>query len=510
MTHSTRPRPDSAGVNAALDCILSSGAFVRSPQLAGFLRFIVGERLSGRKDPPKENELGMRVFNRGPDYDPRIDPIVRVQARQLRFKLREYYQAEGRADRIRIEVPKGSYLPEFSFASGEFQDWEPGGPRSPGSQVPDFVPTAPASRNLKNRWILIASLLLVLTAGGVLFLRHGSQGRAAGERTDGRATNPVEHDLYLKGTYYWNQRTPTSLYKSVDFFNQAIAIDPGDARAYAGLADCYNLLREFSAMPASQAWPRAIAAAKKAVELDDSSAEAHASLAFALFYGALNTTGGEREYQRAIELNPNCENAHHWYATSLVVQGRYREALAEIERARELNPSSTSILADKGFILFDEGQVEQSIALLKQVETADPASQSAHTYLALIDLTQSDFVDYLAEARKAAELSMNRPALAISAAGRKGFAAGGSRAMLASILAVQLGLLKEGLCSHYDVARTCGFMGRRQEALDQLQTALADREMDILAFGNDPTLASLRAEPRFQDLQKELKRVLRS
>jgi tetratricopeptide (TPR) repeat protein len=489
-------------VSAALDRILSSGPFVRSPQLAGFLRFIVSEQLSGRDLSLKEYAVGVQVFNRGADFDPRIDPIVRVQARQLRFKLREYYEADGHAERIRIEVPKGSYLPEISFATPEFQDAEP------VSLPPDMLPAAWASRKMGRRRMVIASLLLAAMVAGVVFLRI--DGRRAGLHRADRTVNPAAHDLYLRGKYYWNQRTPESLNQAVGFFNQAIARDPGYAGAYAGLADCYNLLREYSAMPASQAWPPAIAAARKAVELDDSSADAHTSLAFALFYGALDMAAGEREYRRAIELNPGSANAHHWYATSLVVQGRYRESLAEIERARELDPSSTSILADKGFILFDQGQVDQSIVLLKQVEAADPASQSAHTYLALIDLTRSDFADYLTEARKAAELSGNAPALAISEAARKGFAAGGSGAMLASILETQKDLLKEGRCSHYDMARTYAFMGKRQEALDQLQTAVASREMDIVALGNDPTLASLRGEPRFQDLQEELRRVLRS
>ena len=497
MKNSARLRPDSAEVSAALERIVCSAPFVRSPQLAGFLRSIVSERLSGPNFSLKEYALGVQVFNRGAGFDPRIDPIVRVQARQLRFKLREYYEADGSADRIRIEVPKGSYLPEFSFAAGEFRDGEP------AAAPAELVPAARGRRRM-----VIASLLLAAMALGVVLVLIG--GRRAARHNADRAVNPVAQDLYLKGKYYWNQRTPESLNRAVGFFNQAIASDPGYAEAYAGLADCYNLLREYSAMPASEAWPRAIAAAKKAVELDNSSADAHTSLAFALFYGALDTAAGEREYRRAIELNPGSANAHHWYATSLVVQGRYRESLAEIERARELDPSSTSILADKGLILFDHGHVEQSIALLKQVEAADPASQSAHTYLARIDLTRSEFSDYLTEAQKAAELSRNAAALAIAAAARKGFAAGGSRAMLASILEIQKDLLKEGRCSHYEVARTYALMGKRQEALDQLQAAMASREMDIVALNNDPTLASLRGEPRFQDLQKELRRVLPS
>jgi hypothetical protein len=104
-------------VSAALERILSSAPFARSSQLANFLRFVVNEQLSGRDEAPKEYALGRQVFGRGTDYDPRIDPIVRVQARQLRFKLSEYYETTGVADPIRIEMPKGSYLPEISFAA---------------------------------------------------------------------------------------------------------------------------------------------------------------------------------------------------------------------------------------------------------------------------------------------------------------------------------------------------------------------------------------------------------
>jgi tetratricopeptide (TPR) repeat protein len=316
--------------------------------------------------------------------------------------------------------------------------------------------------------------------------------------------------LYLRGKFYWNKRTPESLNQAVDYFTQAIVRDPGYAKAYSGLADCYNLLREYAAMPASEAWPRAIAAAKKAVELDDSSAEAHSSLAFVLFYGALDIRNGEREFQRAIQLNPDYEKAHHWYATSLMVQGRYREALAEIERARELDPASTSTLADKGYILFYGGQPDQAIALLKQVEAAEPASQSAHIYLATIYLSQNDAPNYLLESRKAAELSQNAAALKIWEAARKGFAAGGTHGMLESMLEVQKSLLKEGRGSHYNAAKTCMLIGKRQEALDQLQIAIENREMDILALGIDPAFANLRSEPRFQELRKKLELVLRS
>ena len=148
--------------------------------------------------------------------------------------------------------------------------------------------------------------------------------------------------------------------QAVDYFTQAIVHDPNYAQAYVGLADCYNLLREYSAMPPEEAYPRALAAAKKAVELDDSSAEAHTSLAFATFYGSFDAAGAEREFRRALALNPSDARAHHWYATSLFAEGRYAEALSQIEMAQQLDPASSAILADKGLILLYAGSREQS------------------------------------------------------------------------------------------------------------------------------------------------------
>jgi len=496
-------------VLAALDTVVASAAFGTAKRPARFLRHLVETALRGERHLLKESVLGADVFDRPASWDPRLDPVVRQEAARLRKRLASYYETGGAGAEIRIELPVGSYVPVFRRKTAETGTAPMENPPIEAAPVRAVrLPWNPAKRR-----IFVVALLLAAAAVGVLFVRFvrpAGSGRRGIESPSERAASPAAQDLYLKGKYYWNKRTPESLNQAVDFFTQAIVRDPGYAKAYSGLADCYNLLREYAAMPASEAWPRAIAAAKKAVELDDSSAEAHSSLAFVLFYGALDIGNGEREFQRAIQLNPDDENAHHWYATSLMVLGRYREALAEIERARELDPASTSILADKGYVLFYGGQPDQAIALLKQVEAAEPAFQSAHIYLAAIYLSQNDAPNYLRESRKAAELSRNRAALAIWEAARKGFAARGPGGMLESMLEAQKSLLKEGRGSHYNAAKTCVLMGRRQEALDQLQFAIENREMDILALGIDPAFASLRTEPRFQELQKKLKLALRS
>jgi tetratricopeptide (TPR) repeat protein len=502
-------RPSNAEVRAALNRLLASASFARSSRLTGFLRFIVTEQLSGCSTPPKEYTLGVQVFDRDPSYDPRIDPIVRVQARQLRFKLREYYETAGREDPIRIEIPKGSYVPEITYAVGIAAEEPLAGESAPPPMTElaglDLAPPASPAPHWNARWLVAVALLIAAAVAGILIARFAFPNR----RHQVRAANPAAEELYLKGKFYWNKRSPDSLNQAVDYFTQAIVRDPGYAKAYAGLADCYNLLREYSVMPPSVAWPRALAAAQKAVELDNTSAEAHASLGFALFFGTLDTVNGQRELRRAIALDPNYETAHHWYASALMAIGQEQEAYAEIQRARELNPASTSVLADEGYILYFRGQTDRAVEFLKQVAMADADFRSPHVYLARIYLFRGDWENYLVEAGKAAELANDGAALTTWAAARKSFETGGRAAMLETILERQKSLLAQGRSTHYEIAETCARLGKNREAIDQLQAAVANREMNILALGQDPALACLRGEPGFRELQNTVKRTLR-
>jgi tetratricopeptide (TPR) repeat protein len=485
---------DSNEVSAALGRILATPAFVRSARLAQFLRFAVEQRLSGRTDPLKEIEVGIEVFGRGPDFDPRVDPIVRVQARLLRFKLHEYYETVGKTDPIRIDLPKGSYLPAFS---GEVS--------APPLPIPQ---TPPARRGSKMGWIVAAALLagVLVTLAVSWNAWRDAIGKVWAKTLPVRpkAAQSPAADLYLKGRYYWNKRTPQDLQKAVDYFTQSIVADPGYAKAYVGLADCYGLLREFAAMPDSEAWPRALAAARKAVELDDSLAEAHSSLGFDLFYGSLDLKGGEREFKRAVELNPNYAEAHQWYATALMSLGRLPEASDEMARARELQPSSRSILADQGLLFFYQGKTAKAIEQLGQIEAAEPAFRSAHMYLAYIYFATKDCRNYLLESRKAAESSNDAAELAVVVSAEKGFDAGGWEGMLESLLAVQGKLVKQGRYPAFHLAQTSALLGRKRDALDDLDAAYQKRELYLVTLPIAPTLVSLRGEPRYLHLLAEL------
>jgi tetratricopeptide (TPR) repeat protein len=322
----------------------------------------------------------------------------------------------------------------------------------------------------------------------------------ASEATGGANANPQAQELYLKGRYYWDKRTPADLNQAVDFFNQAIARDPNYAQAYVGLADCYNLLREYSAMPPEEAYPRALAAARKAVELDESSAEAHNSLAFVTFYWNWNVDEAEREFRRALELNPKYVVAHHWYATFLMTIGRLPEALEQIDQAQRLDPGSTPILADKALILCHQGHTDQAITLWKQLEAAQPTSFSTHQYMAYIYLVHRDYANYLEQARKSAALSHDESQLAILHAAETGFQSGGGRGMLENILAIQKKLNAEGRVPAFVVATTCAYLGNKTEALRYLQISERRHEASFTSIRVHQAFFSLHDDPSFRNL----------
>jgi len=345
--------------------------------------------------------------------------------------------------------------------------------------------------------VLVGALLIVTVVRRAVSERAV---RANAASAPHHTPDPAAEQLYLKGIYYWQKRTPESLNQAVDYFTQAVVRDPQYAEAYVGLANCYNLLREYSLMPPAEAYPRAEAAAKRAIALDDSLSGAHSALAFVDFYWSWDVAGAQREFVRALTLDANSVIAHHWYATYLLHLGRYAEALQEIETAQRLDPNSASILADKGLILYYAGQPVQAMELLKQLAAAEPDFLSPHTYLAFIDLAQGEYPQYLAESRKAAILLHDEPQLAVLTAGEKGLARGGARAMWSEMLKEQQKLRAAGKESAFNLAQTCALLGRKQEALDDLQTAYSQRELALVTMRINMAFFSLHDEPRFREI----------
>ncbi|HEY6339284.1 MAG TPA: winged helix-turn-helix domain-containing protein [Candidatus Sulfotelmatobacter sp.] len=314
------------------------------------------------------------------------------------------------------------------------------------------------------------------------------------------AANRDAQDYYLKGRFYWNKRTPESLNQAVDSFTQAIVHDPNYSDAYVGLADCYNLLREYTMMPASEAYPRALAAAKKAVELDDRSSQAHASLAFVSFYGMWDAGTADEEFRRALDLDPNNAIAHHWYATYLQTVRRFDESLNQIDRAQALDPNSVSILADKGRILWTAGHHEEALRLLRQLEQADPDSFSPHRYLKFAYFETGEYPGYLSEMKKEALLLHDGSLSAIEAAAERGFAAHGLKGMLNGQLEQQKKAYGQGKLSPFYLAQTYAYLGNTQEALKYLEACYDRRADETVNIEVDPAFDSLHPIPAFQEL----------
>jgi tetratricopeptide (TPR) repeat protein len=208
----------------------------------------------------------------------------------------------------------------------------------------------------------------------------------------------------------------------------------------------------------------------------------------------------DREFRRALELNPNNAIAHHWYATYLQCLRRYPESLAEIERAQALEPASKSVLADKGAILFDSGHQLDAIAMLRQMEENEPDFISPHRYLKNIYLLTADYPHYLAEARSEAVLMHDSSALAIVEATEKGFAAGGGKGLLKTFRQQQTKLYERGLLSAYFIAVTCSLQGNRQEALRYLKTAYDQHADAMYQIETDHAFDILHNEPAFRQL----------
>jgi tetratricopeptide (TPR) repeat protein len=390
---------------------------------------------------------------------------------------------------------------------------------TPASLPPPETRATEFSR--KQKWLLaFVGLALICIAGTALNL---AAFRTAGRRLSASLfaksqprPNPkaspkvsdsercLARDLYLRGRYQWSQRTPDSLNRALDSFTQSIVHDPSYAEAYVGLADTYDLLREYSTMPESDAFSRGIAAARKAVELDDSLSEAHRALAFAEFWGSWDFVGAESEFRRAIELNPKDPVARRWYANSFAMPGRFAECLEQIDKAQELDPSSPATLADKGMMLYNAGKTDEAIELLEEVERTNPTFRSPHYYMMLINLYLHRYRAYLAEGEKTAEIEGDPVLRDIIASAREGYARDGGLGLLQNLYTKQNEYYLAGKFVGTMLAKTCILMGKKQEALHLLEDAYAHHEPYFLVCLMDRDLLILKDEPRYRALIKKV------
>jgi len=320
-----------------------------------------------------------------------------------------------------------------------------------------------------------------------------------------RSINPEAYDAYLRGRYYQNQRTEEGLKRSVEYFEQAVAKDQASALAYAGLSDSYSLLGNHGYLSPRQASPKAEAAAVKALAMDDTLAEAHTALAFVKTNYDWDFSTAEREFKRAIELNPGYPRAHSWYAAYLNGQGRIDEALAEIKRALELDPLSVYENTNLGWYLHKARRYDQAISQFQMTLEMDPHRLQAHLWLGEAYESKEMYGEAIAEFQRAIGVDGGSPPSLAALA--HAYAVSGKRGQALRLLSrlKELELSKQEYVSAYDLAVIYTGMGEKDQALKSLERACDQRDGWIaLWLKTDPRLDPLRADQRFAILLRRI------
>ncbi len=301
--------------------------------------------------------------------------------------------------------------------------------------------------------------------------------------------------LYLKGRYYWNKRTVEGMRKAIEHFQETIELDPTYALAYAGLSDSFALLGDVgvAAVPPKEAFSRAKVAATKALRIDGTLAEAHTSLAHMEMHD-FRWADAEKEFKRAIELNPNYATAHHWYALSFALKERSNESIAAIKRAQELDPVSLAINTDVGVVYYYARQYDQAIAQYQKTLDLDPSFSRAYVALGSAYAQKALYEEAIAMFQKAITVSGDSTKKA--ALGRA-YALAGKKDETLEVIAELKELSKRSYISPYSLALIYAGIRDKDEAFDWLQKAYEECDGNMIFIKVDPWLDSLRSDPRF-------------
>jgi serine/threonine-protein kinase len=564
--------------------ILTSKTFQPVERLKRFLGFVVEETVAGRGDQLKEYLVGIEVFSKESSFDPRNDPIVRVQARRLRARLARYYREEGQNDEVLIDLPKGGYAPTFhrmqaaapkrsvtaalvsrntvlvkpfsdDSATGDQDHFCRGiaeeiihvlanleavrvviPDRSP--QGEDFDLREAAGR--VNAGMIIGGS--VRRAGDVLRIAVHMIDASTGcylwsveldRREDGtfacqeevarlvlerlkaglvgghlnHARRPTEnlaaYNLFLQGRYLMSQRTEEGLRKAAEIFEKAIGEDPQYAQAYSGLADSYGLLAHYGVLAPAEVWTKAASNAAWAVLLDENSADAHASFAHVKSTQDWDWAGSEREYLRAIQLDPRHATAHHWYAVScLVPMARLDQAVEEMQTARALDPISPIIARDNAVVHYYKRDFDTALEQADRAIEQHPHFPAVYWTLGLIQEQIGDFDESIAAYQRALQLSPKSPR--IQGALSRTLAIAGKREEARRILQELLGLAARRYVSPFELASINFALQEHEEGYRWLEKAFQDRCFELISIRVDPKFDALRRDSRFIALVSQL------
>jgi TolB-like protein/Flp pilus assembly protein TadD len=333
------------------------------------------------------------------------------------------------------------------------------------------------------------------------------QARLTGSAKQAIAARPTEnagaHELYLRGRYFVGKRGAENLNKAIDYFNQAIAKDPNYALAYAGLSDCYDLLPQWVAVDRAKYTSKAKATAIKALQIDDNLAEAHTSLAAALFSNDLNLPESKREFERAIELDPNYAFAHYTFGyTVLPALSEFDRAIAEVRRAVELDPFSTIINANLGYLYIVARRYPEAIAQLQKTLELDPNFGLTHRNLGETLELSGQLEQAIAEYEKAYKLRTDEHALAYLA---HAYALKGEHEKTSQLLTQMKEFEQRGPLWAFGFALVYVGLGDRNEAVNWLERSYQNREFAKLSLIKvEPMLDPLRGDPRFEALVEKI------
>jgi TolB-like protein/Tfp pilus assembly protein PilF len=575
-------------IHLQLERVSSSATFQQVDRLKRFLRFIVLETAAGRGDRLKEYVIGVEVFAKEASFDPRTDPIVRVQARRLRERLARYYRDEGAADSLLIELPKGGYAPVFKhlepaqpkrsvtgvlasrntisvlpffdytdqgglkhFCKGLTQEiihaltqsknlriviWDQGtqnagtlenlregasrlnvaivvsgSVRISGSTARITVDLidGPSGSYLWSEWFdrsMEETFKVQEEVAAAVCAKLGETGAGAGVGGKWFArshANLAARNLYLQGRYHMDHRTEEGLRKAVEFFERALTEDAQYAQAFAGLADAWGLLGHYGVLAPAEVWTKTASSSASAVMQDEDSAETHTSLAHVKSTQDWDWMGAEKEFRRAIDLDPRYPTGHHWYAMScLAPMARMNEALEQMLIAQSLDPVSSIIARDLALIYLYRREFDSALEQIDHTIELNPHFSPAYWALGLIQEQRSDFDESLAAFERAIQLSPGSPRMH-GGLGRT-LALSGKRKHALKILN-ELGKLAESrYVSPFELASIHFALRETEQGFEWLGKAFQDRCFELLLLLVDPRFDSLRSDARFTALANQL------
>lgn len=455
---------------AELERVLASAEFRGSERRARLLRYLVEKSIAA--EPVKEYAIGVDVFDKSPDYDPRIDPIVRVEMGRVRGKLADYYSGEGKSNRERLEFPKRSY-------------------------TPTVVAAAPAGVEKPRSWVRVA--ILIGGACVIVAIVWGGIAWRLAIRSHHAQENPQAREQCAKARFFWNKRTPESLRTSLELYQEVIRQSPTYAPAYAGEALCYAVMATNSQLPADSASSQAKDAANAAIALDPNVAEAHAALGLVAYAVRSDFNTAEAELNRAVSLDPNFASARQWRALSLLYTGHTDDARIEIQKALALDPVSMPLLAADGMIGYYSKNYQETIEKARRMLEMDPAFREAHLMLGEALEAQRDWAG--------AEREFHTVELASSGDSEGSarlahvYALSGRSARAHEILDKLLKPSGDRFVDPYQIAFVFTALGEKQKALEWLEKSV--RQHTAIIMKVDPYLDPLRGEPEFQRLLAE-------